>query len=142
MLLVYQDWQSRVKRWMVWGVLCGLVAGSLSGFTVNSGIIPINKNLWSVSFIMATASMAFILLTMMYLLIDVSGVWSGSPLIYPGMNSILLYVGHEICNGMFPWTWKPFNNSHAELLAMDMWSVSLWVLTSYVLYQKKMFLAI
>ena len=25
-----------------------------------------------------------------------------------GMNSILLYLGHEICSGMFPWSWRPY----------------------------------
>ena len=141
-LLVHEDWWSRVKRWVVWGLVSGLIAGGLSGFSQHGGIIPINKNLWSFSFIMATASMAFFLLTIMYLLIDVYGFWSGSPLYYPGMNSILLYIGHEMCSGKFPWTWKPLTNSHEELLAMNMWSCSLWVFTSYVLYKKKFFLAL
>jgi len=141
-LLVHQEWQARVKRWLVWGSVCGILALSLAGCSQNNGVIPINKNLWSISFIMATGSMAFILLTTMYLLIDVYRFWSGSPLYFPGMNSILLYMGHEICSGMFPWSWKPLGNSHAELLAMNMWGCGLWVLTSYMLYRKKMFLAL
>jgi len=141
-LLVHQEWQARIKRWLVWGLVCGLISLTLAGCSQNNGVIPINKNLWSISFIMATGSMAFILLTSMYLLIDVYRFWSGSPLYYPGMNSILLYMGHEICSGMFPWSWKPLGNSHAELLAMNMWGCGLWVLTSYILYRKKMFLAL
>jgi len=141
-LLVHQDWQSRVKRWLVWGLVCGIISASLAGFSQNQGVIPINKNLWSVSFIMATGSMAFILLTIMYLLIDVYRFWSGTPLYFPGMNSILMYMGHEICSGMFPWSWKPLGNSHAELLAMSMWGCGLWVFTSYVLYKKRLFLAL
>jgi hypothetical protein len=39
----------------------------------------------SVSFIFATGAMAFILLAMCYLLIDVYGIWNGAPFIYPGM---------------------------------------------------------
>ena len=70
-LLVHKDWKERVKRWIIWAIVTGLIAGSLSGFSLNDGIVPINKNLWSVSFIMATGSMAFTLLTFMYLLIDV-----------------------------------------------------------------------
>jgi len=141
-LLVHQEWQSRVKRWVVWGLVCGVISASLAGFSQNQGVIPICKNLWSLSFILATASMAFLLLTAMYLLIDVYRFWSGSPLYFPGMNSILIYMGHEICSGMFPWSWKPLGNSHAELLAMNMWGCGLWVLTSYVLYKKKIFLAL
>ena len=70
-LLVHKDWQARVKRWLLWALITGILAGGLSGFSLNSGLIPINKNLWSISFIMATACFAFILLTFMYLLIDV-----------------------------------------------------------------------
>jgi hypothetical protein len=28
--------------------------------------------------------------------------------LHVGMNSILLYLGHEMCSGMIPWSWKPF----------------------------------
>ena len=36
------------------------------------------------------AATAFLLLTVVYLLIDVADFWSGSPLIYVGMNPILV----------------------------------------------------
>jgi hypothetical protein len=39
--------QARLKRWLYYAVLCGVVAGSLAGFSKNEGVIPINKNLWS-----------------------------------------------------------------------------------------------
>jgi len=141
-ILVHKEWSSRVTRWLTWALITGLVSGGLSEFSLNNGIIPINKNLWSLSFILATGSMAFTLLTIMYLLIDVYRFWSGSPFIFPGMNSILMYMGHEIMSGMFPWSWKPFTESHAEMLAMNMWGCGLWILTSFVLYQKKLFLAL
>jgi len=141
-LLVHQTWQSRVKRWLAFSMLTGLAAACLCGFSKNEGIIPVNKNLWSLSFILATASFAFILLSAMYLLIDVFKFWSGSPLHFPGMNSILLYIGHEMVDGMIPWSWKPFSESHAEQLAMNMWGAGLWIITSYVLYKKKVFLAL
>ena len=34
------------------------------------------------------------------------------------MNSILLYVGHEMFSGMIPWSWKPFTGEpiHTNLL--------------------------
>jgi len=141
-LLVYKDWRQRITRWLLWSLVMGLIAGGLSAFTQNTGVIPINKNLWSVSFVMATGSMAFLLLSGMYILIDVYRFWSGSPFIFPGMNSILMYMGHEIMSGMFPWSWKPFTESHAEILAMNLWGCGLWVLTSFILYKKKMFLAL
>merc|ERR1711934_371525 len=85
---------------------------------------------------------ACILLTLLYLVIDVYKFWGGAPLLYPGMNSILLYLGHEICSGMFPWSWRPYTQSHAELLAMNMWGCSLWVFASYLLYRRRVFLAL
>jgi len=141
-LLVHQEWRARVTRWLLWSLLLGLAAGILCGFSLNSGPIPINKNLWSLSFVLATAAMAFFLLAAMYLLVDVWRFWSGVPLYYPGMNSILLYLGHELCSGMLPWSWRPYTQSHAELLGMNMWGCGLWVLTSYVLYRKRVFLAL
>ena len=38
----------------------------------------------SVSFILATGAMAFFLLMVCYLLVDVLGWWNGAPFIYPG----------------------------------------------------------
>lgn len=80
--------------------------------------------------------------TFRYLVIDVAQIWDGTPLIYAGMNSIVLYVGHEVCEGFFPFAWKPFSSGHGELLFMNIWGASLWVFISYVLYRKKMFLAL
>ena len=78
----------------------------------------------------------------MFVMFALFRFWSGSPLIFPGMNSILMYMGHEIMSGKIPWAWKPFTESHAEILAMNLWGCGLWVATSYLLYRKKMFLAL
>ena len=101
-----------------------------------------NKNLWSLSFTTGLASMAFFLLTVMYIAIDVIGIWSGSPFFFPGMNSILLYIGHEVCGNLFPFSWIPYTTGHMELLFMNMWGAILWIIISYCLYQKKVFLAL
>lgn len=141
-LIMHQEWKARVIRWIVWACILGLAAAALAGFSLNGGPIPINKNLWSLSFIFATGAMAFFLLTLLYIVIDVYKFWGGAPLLYPGMNSILLYLGHEICSGMFPWSWRPYTQSHAELLAMNMWGCGLWVFASYLLYRRRVFLAL
>ena len=77
-----------------------------------------------------------------YLLIDVWNIWSGAPLFYAGMNSILLYVGHEICEDFFPFSWEPYSQTHAELLFMNLWGMSLWVLVAFFLHEKKIFVSI
>lgn len=140
-LLTYKEWKPRIIRWMLWGILTGGIAAILCKCSQNDGWIPINKNLWSVSFIMVNASFSFILLSICYLVCDVLGWWSGAPFYYPGMNSILLYVGHELTSKMFPWAWE-VDKIHWQHLAINLWGTSLWVIISIWLYYKKFFLAI
>ena len=64
-MLAFGHWRDRVRRWLAWAVVLGLVSGGLCGFSKEGGIIPVNKNLWSLSFVTATASMAFVLLSIM-----------------------------------------------------------------------------
>ena len=64
-LLSFTEWKPRVKRWLSWSVILGILAGGLCGFSKENGIIPINKNLWSLSFALALPSFAFFLLTIM-----------------------------------------------------------------------------
>lgn len=42
---------------------------------------------------MVTSGFAFFLLSACYYLIDVKKWWSGKPVLFAGMNAILLYVG-------------------------------------------------
>lgn len=41
-----QDHKQRLGRWLVWGVVLGVVALGLCGGTQNGGAIPVAKNLW------------------------------------------------------------------------------------------------
>lgn len=47
----------------------------------------------SLSFVMVTSCFAFSLLSTCYYLIDVKRWWSGKPVLFAGMNAILLYAG-------------------------------------------------
>ena len=64
-LLAFQDWEARVKRWLAWSVVLGAAACAFCGFSKDDGLIPINKNLWSLSFALSTSAMAYFLLTFM-----------------------------------------------------------------------------
>jgi heparan-alpha-glucosaminide N-acetyltransferase len=68
-------------------LLQGLIAGILCNFSKNDGIIPVNKNLWSLSFVLGLASMAFLLQSFIYLIVDAKHWWSGSPFYYAGKCS-------------------------------------------------------
>uniref|UniRef100_A0A8C2RQT8 Heparan-alpha-glucosaminide N-acetyltransferase catalytic domain-containing protein n=1 Tax=Capra hircus TaxID=9925 RepID=A0A8C2RQT8_CAPHI len=138
-LLYYKD-QTRgiLIRFAAWGCLLGLVSVALTKASENEGFIPVNKNLWSVSYVTTLSSLAFLILLALYPVVDVKGLWTGAPFFYPGMNSILVYVGHEVFANYFPFQWKLGDQqSHKEHLVQNTVATALWVLIAYVLYKKK-----
>lgn len=142
-MMVYTDWKDRLSRLLIWAVALGLLGGGLCQFSQEDGVIPINKNLWSLSFVFATSSLAYLLLALFYVIIDVLKWWSGTPLVYAGMNSILLYVGHSVLGSMFPWRWSigPMN-THLVLLMENIWHASMWVVIAYYFYCIKVFVSV
>lgn len=108
-------------RWVVWGLLLGALGGGLCGFSQNDGLIPINKNMWSPTFVLCMSSVATLSsacaategvsmlarhfspppsasVALFYVCVDMfpGRVWSGSPFVYPGMNSITIYTVSEL----------------------------------------------
>ena len=63
----------RLRRFGIWSAVCGVAAAILCGGSQNGGWIPVNKNLWSLSFVLALASMAFLLVAAFFYVIDVKG---------------------------------------------------------------------
>ncbi|KAA8577664.1 hypothetical protein FQN60_003418 [Etheostoma spectabile] len=122
-------------RFLVWAVILGISAAILSKCTRDGGFIPVNKNLWSLSYVMCTGCFSFLLLGGMYFVTDIKGWW--------GMNSIFVYVGHSLLGFYFPFSWEMrFQESHWEWLFQSLWATALWVLIAYLLYRKKFFLKI
>ncbi|KAK5605734.1 hypothetical protein CRENBAI_006883 [Crenichthys baileyi] len=140
-LLHYRDVPTNViSRFLIWGLFLGAISAVLTECSTDRGFIPVNKNLWSLSYVTTLACFAFVLLVLVYYTIDVKKWWSGAPFYYPGMNSILVYVGHEVFEGYFPFSWRMANSqSHTEHLVQNVVSTSLWVFISYILYRKKIF---
>ncbi|XP_045214517.2 heparan-alpha-glucosaminide N-acetyltransferase-like [Mercenaria mercenaria] len=141
-LVTFQGVQARVKRFLIWSVVLGSISAILCKASKNDGWIPINKNLWSISYILAMASMAFVLLTFCYLTVDVYKVWSGAPFYFPGMNSIVVYVCHEVFSTPFQTFWDIEPGSHAVAMLINVWDVSFWILLSFYLYHKKIFISV
>ena len=131
----------RVRRFGIWAIVTGCIALVLCKASKNDGWIPINKNLWSLSFVLALAGMAFLLLSFCYVTIDVYNIWTGAPFYYPGMNSIALYMGHEIMSGRFPVAWE-VPSMHAFLLPLNIWGTTVWVLLAWFLHYKGVFLSV
>ncbi|XP_023182860.1 heparan-alpha-glucosaminide N-acetyltransferase-like isoform X1 [Xiphophorus maculatus] len=135
-------------RYLVWAAILGISAAILSKCTRDGGFIPVNKNLCSclcrsLSYVTAMGCFSFLLLGAMFFIIDVKGWWRGQPFLYPGMNSIFVYVGHSLLGFYFPFSWEiGFQQSHWELLLQNLWGTGLWVLIAFLLYRKKFFLKI
>jgi predicted acyltransferase len=109
-------------------------------------VFPINKNMWTSSFVLYAGGWSILLLSIFYLVIDVWEIrkWS-MPLVWIGMNSILIYMAsHGVIN---------FESSSKFLfgglisLVPEVWQLMwLWVgvaliqfLLLYFLFKKKLF---
>jgi predicted acyltransferase len=111
-------------------------------------VFPINKNLWTSSFVLCVGGISLILLGLFYFIIDVKGhrKWAFFFSVI-GMNSILIYLsGHFInwdymTNGFFRWlvqlVGEPWN---IVVFAICLLAVK-WVFL-YILYRKKIFLRV
>ncbi|XP_057371635.1 heparan-alpha-glucosaminide N-acetyltransferase-like [Daphnia carinata] len=138
-LLAFPANKQRIIRWLLWSLLTGLTGGLLCAFRIDDGPIPINKNLWSLSFALVTSSIAFCVLTILYVFIDVLSWWSGAPFRYAGMNALLLYIGHVFARPLLPFSWQPLASTHAAHLSMNLTAAAVWILIAFVLYRKRLF---
>ncbi|MEW6455873.1 MAG: DUF5009 domain-containing protein [Acidobacteriota bacterium] len=73
------------------GMLAGGSLGIILGYIMNIWF-PINKNLWTSSYVVLTAGLALVFLALIYWLCDVKGVrfWAKPSIVF-GMNSIAVY---------------------------------------------------
>lgn len=109
---------------------------------------PINKHLWSSSFIMVTTGMSFLFLALFYGIIDVLGIYKWSFFFKViGMNSIVIYLAYHfikfdhtsyiIFGGLYQGLDEKW---HPSLIALGS-LVLVWSLM-YFLYKKKIFVRI
>jgi len=109
---------------------------------------PINKNLWSSSFVMMVGGLSIILLSLFYYIIDVKGFknWAFFFKVI-GMNSILIYVsGHFInweysTNGLFHWVGQLISEPYNAVVLATLYVGVKWLFL-YFMYQKKVFLKV
>jgi len=109
---------------------------------------PINKNLWSSSFVMMVGGLSMILLSLFYYIIDVKGYknWAFFFKVI-GMNSILIYVsGHFInweysTNGLFHWVGQLISEPYNAVVLATLYVGVKWLFL-YFMYQKKVFLKV
>lgn len=106
---------------------------------------PINKNMWSSSFVLLTTGLSLILLAVFYYVIDVLGYRSWAFFFKViGMNSILIYISGKFINwsyttnGLFKWLDQLIGNPYNVVVMAICLVMIKWVFL-FVLYKKKMF---
>ena len=87
-VLTYSAHGDRVKRFAAWAAVTGLLGLALCGASLDDGPIPVNKNLWSLSYVLATTGTAFALMAVVYVVVDVKEWWSGAPFYQAGECSV------------------------------------------------------
>ena len=137
-VLFYKSQTHHVVLWAMWGLLSLLLYFGLTQFDMSNGWVPVNKNLWTFTYTLITASSSYLILIVFYFLIDIKGVWSGNPFIYLGMNSIVIYTCHSLFSTTLPCQWI-VDNQHVSQLLMDLWGSIFWTLVAIYLYCKKIF---
>ena len=128
-------------HWIVSGIACGSLSLILSHGGHSNSWIPINKNLWSLTFVLALASLAFFILTILYLLVDVHQWLNGTPFLWLGMNSIVIYICHDRFSASFPVQFG-VDKTHAKQLAVHLYGALFWSFIAAFMYYKKIFVAI
>ena len=126
--------------------LAGLTAGELWGVW-----FPINKKLWTSSYVLFTAGCALICLGVCYWLTDIKlhrGWWTKPFLIF-GTNAITAYVISELIGGWLSWKGFSFLHSPAWLdapalasLLHSMVVLGLCFVPVWWLHRKKIFLKV
>ena len=58
-----------------------------------------------------------------------------------GMNSIVVYCCHDVFYRFFPVNWK-MHEDHLSLLIKAVWDTAIFVALAYVMYRKKIFIAL
>jgi predicted acyltransferase len=154
--------QEKLRGLMITGV-AGILLGLLTGQW-----FPINKNLWTSSYVLFTAGMALALLAIIYYVVDIKGHdgWAAPFRIF-GMNSIAAYVGSGLLarillnikwadpdgaglEGATVTLQKWLYRSFVEPVFPDYWAsfawamanVLLWLAIMGVLYRRRIFIKI
>ena len=133
-LIKVRSHQRRVAVWLALALAVASVAAALSA----TALVPVVKNLWSLSFVCATGGLALLFFTLFYVLVDATRVWPmGAPLHCAGSNAVLLYVGHLVLGRYFPFSFR-VAASHAHLLAQVSFACCLWLLVAVYAHRKNL----
>jgi predicted acyltransferase len=145
-----------------WGLLIASLAGLAMGELWNVWF-PINKKLWTSSYVLFAAGCTLMLLFVCYLLLDVKkvrGEWAWPWLVF-GSNAITAYMFSELFSSLLSWIQVPCGDQHASLrrcfyahtfqrlpdaafasLLYSLTFVAVCFVVNVMLYQRKIFLKV
>jgi predicted acyltransferase len=111
-------------------------------------VFPINKNLWTSSFVLHAGGFSLLLLALFYYVIDVLGYkkWAFFFTVI-GMNSILIYMSSRVINwnyardGFFQWLGQLVGSPYGAFVMVFCFLAVKWAFL-YFLYKKKVFLRV
>ena len=124
--------------------VAGITAGEVWGLW-----FPINKNLWTSSYVVFTAGCALVCLAIGYWTVDVKlhRQWWTRPFIIFGTNAIAAYVISEVLGGTFSWKEHVFQHTLAQIgppafasLLYSLAVVAVCFLPVWWMYRKRIFL--
>ena len=131
--------------------LAALGAGLLALGLGLSLVCPINKALWSPSFVLVVGAYSTFLFLAFYAVIDVMGFekWS-FPLKVIGMNSITIYLAQAVIGAgqanefLFSWSWRHLSPAYGDLkpVMVSLGYILVCWLFLFFLYRKKIFLKV
>ena len=126
------------KKKAITMAVCGII--SLIIAQIWNLDFPINKNMWSSSFVMHTTGLSLLLLSLFYYIIDVLGYqkWAFFFKVI-GMNSILIYLSGKFIN--WSYTNKAFFQWLSDLVMVFTLLLIKWVFLD-LFYRKKIFLRV
>ncbi|CAK4535209.1 unnamed protein product [Aphanomyces euteiches] len=124
------------------GVGLMLIGLGLAGFRVDGATIPLNKQLWSLSFVLTVSGIASLVLCSMYLVVDKYAFWHGTPFKQNGMNAIALYVGHEVLGQHVPFGWDIDDDSKTDRVLSNLGGAICWTLIAVWMARKKIFITV
>ncbi len=125
-------------------------------------VFPINKNIWTSSYVVFTAGTALLLLSALHWLIDVKGkrgVWERWMVVY-GMNSIAVYVasgmltktmvrirvggvdGTSLYNWIFENVFRSWAGDFNGSLAFALSYVAFWLAMMWVLHARRIYIKV
>eukprot|EP01064_Diplonema_japonicum_P001286 TRINITY_DN1080_c3_g1_i1.p1 TRINITY_DN1080_c3_g1~~TRINITY_DN1080_c3_g1_i1.p1 ORF type:complete len:745 (+),score=105.81 TRINITY_DN1080_c3_g1_i1:57-2237(+) len=134
--------QAAISMGVLGASLC-LVAAGLCGFKQFGGPIPINKNLWSTSFIFVMSGTGTLAVLGLLVIVDWFKIWNGKPFLFVGMNSILYYSMHEIMSNYIPFSsTADAPDTHASMTISQSIGVATNVIIVYWLYRNGLFMKI